>query len=191
MKAIVLNGATTDNDALEVAHRIFVDDLTARAWQVAPFILRRTEIGYCHGDFGCWVRTPGVCVFKDAAADAAMTFIRSDLAILLTPITFGGYSSELKKALDRMICLISPFFMKLKGEIHHVKRYEQYPRIVAVGTLPEPDAEAEAIFRELVRRNAANMHAPASAVTVILNHEPAEPIRAKLRGALEAAGVQV
>jgi multimeric flavodoxin WrbA len=45
--------------------------------------------------------TPGECVIKDAGCDVARDVSHSDLVILLTPMSFGGYSSELKKAVDR------------------------------------------------------------------------------------------
>jgi len=49
------------------------------------------------GCFGCWNKTPGTCVMKDDSAKIAKAVVNSDLLIFLTPITFGGYSSELKK----------------------------------------------------------------------------------------------
>ncbi|MHA2001037.1 MAG: hypothetical protein ACTSVU_02975 [Promethearchaeota archaeon] len=53
--------------------------------------------------------------------------------IYFTPITFGGYSSTLKKALDRQICILSPYFRKVNGEIHHKKRYNKYPSLIGIG----------------------------------------------------------
>ena len=45
-----------------------------------------------------------------------------DLVIYLTPVTFGGYSSELKRMVDHQIQNISPFFTSVQGEIHHQRR---------------------------------------------------------------------
>ena len=86
--------------------------------------------------------------------------IAGDLTIFLTPITFGGYSSELKKAVDRLICLISPFFTRIDGEVHHHARYDRYPALVGVGILPASHPVQEQIFHTLIGRNAINMHAP-------------------------------
>ena len=81
----------------------------------------------------------------------------ADLIAFLTPVTFGGYSPELKKALDRIMPVLLPFFMKIRGETHHPQRYPRRRRLLAVGTQKQEDAASESVFRELVRRNALNM----------------------------------
>lgn len=127
------------------------------------------------------MQTPGVCVIDDAGRDVARAFIQSDLVIFLTPVAFGGYSSELKKAVNRLICVLSPFFVKIEGEVHHRPRYERYPRLVGVGVLPQADAESERIFTTLVGRNAINMHAPAHAGGVVLSSQGADEIRERIQ----------
>ena len=127
MKAVILNGSEKGDAAIDGVHQIIIDELEGQGWEVEPLILHEMEIHHCVGCFGCWVKTPGVCVINDAGRDAARA------------VTFGGYSSQLKKALDRAICLVTPFFTKVNGEIHHVPRYERYPRIMGVGVLPQAD----------------------------------------------------
>jgi len=82
------------------------------------------------------------------------------LIIHYTPITFGGYSSEMKKVLDRFIPTILPFFTKREGETHHKYRYEKRSSIISVGVLDEPNEEKKSTFKELVFRNSLNMGAP-------------------------------
>ena len=158
MKAVILNGSEKGDAAIDGVHEIFVDELEGQGWEVEPLILHEMEIRHCVGCFGCWVQTPGVCVINDAGRDVAKAVIQSDLVVYLTPVTFGGYSSQLKKALDRSICLVTPFFTKVNGEIHHEPRYERYPRIMGVGVLPQADEESERIFTTLIGRNAINAH---------------------------------
>ena len=105
------------------------------------------EIRPCIGCFGCWVQTPGECLIDDAARQIAPAIIGSDLVIYLTPVTFGGYSSELKKALDRCICLILPFFTKIDGEMHHKPRYDRYPGCSGWACCPRPTRRASAFSR--------------------------------------------
>ena len=81
-------------------------------------------------------------------------------------MTFGGYSSRLKYAVDRMIPTISPLFEKVGGEMHHKLRYPAHS-FLAVGWQSEPDAESAAVFARLAARNAINMHAPACGSTVL------------------------
>ncbi len=190
MKAVILNGSRKGEDTIDSVHDVIVDELQSLGWAVEPFILRDMEIRYCVGCFGCWVQTPGVCLVDDTARDVAREVIQSDLAVFLTPVTFGGYSSELKKALDRIICLIHPYFMKIEGEVHHRPRYDRYPRLMGVGVLPEPDEEYERIFKALVSRNAINMHAPAHVGGVTVSSQGEDSVRETVKALLAAVEVK-
>lgn len=92
----------------------------------------------------------------------------SDLIIWLTPITFGGYAPELKKALDRIIPVLLPFFTRVKGETHHPLRYPLRRRLLVIGTQKQADADSENVFRFLVGRNALNM-GDAEATTLVFS----------------------
>jgi multimeric flavodoxin WrbA len=187
MKAVILDGARNGDGALSAAHRIIVDELQGMGWVAETFVLRELDISYCQGCFECWVKTPGVCVSTGAGRDIARAVIQSDVTVFLTPITFGGYSSELKKAVDHLIGLVSPFFMRIGGETHHKPRYDRYPRLLGLGTLPNADDESERIFTTLVERNALNLHSPAHAAGIILDAWPAAEVRAEVRSLLMAA----
>lgn len=186
MKAVILNGSRKGDDALDHVHEIIIDELASSGWRVEPFILRDMEICHCVGCFGCWVQTPGVCLVDDAGRDVAKGVVQSDLTVFLTPITFGGYSSELKKALDRIIGIVSPDFVRIEKEVHHKPRYERYPRLLGVGVLPREDEESEGIFRTLVSRNAINFHAPVHVGGVILGNQGKDAIREKIHRMLAA-----
>ncbi len=189
MKAVVLKGSENGDIALDGVHQAIVDELTDTGWDVESLILHEMEIRHCVGCFGCWVRTPGVCVIDDAGRDVARAVIQSDMVVYLTPVTFGGYSSQLKKALDRSIGLIAPFFKKIDGEVHHQPRYEHYPRLMGIGVLPQADEESERIFTTLVGRNAINMHAPAHTAGVVFQGQEKEEIRAKIQTLLTTVEV--
>jgi hypothetical protein len=118
----------------------------------------------------------------------ATSLIRNDLAVCLTPVTFGGYSSDLKKAVDRTICLISPFFTVIGGEVHHHRRYRRYPALLGIGVLPGPHASQERIFGELIERHAINMHAPRRAHAVLYRNQAATEIQTSLAALLDAVG---
>jgi hypothetical protein len=188
MQATLLNGALLGDSFVDATGAALQDALKAEGWNVIPWTLRDQKIAYCLGCFECWTKTPGLCRIDDAGRDIARSVIQSDLAIYLTPITFGGYSSELKKAVDRIICLISPFFTRIggriDGEVHHHARYDRYPDLLGVGVLPAPHSAQEQIFHRLIGRNAINMHAPThGSVVLYRSQEPAE-VAASLRNAL-------
>ena len=189
MKALILNGSRTADDPTNGVYEIILDELKELGWNAQAFILREEKIAYCLGCFGCWERTPGVCQIDDAGRVLAKALVNSNLVVFVTPVTFGGYSSELKKAVDRLIPTISPFFMKIDGEVHHKPRYKRYPRLMAVGVLPSRDEESERLFTTLVGRNAINLHTPAHAADVVASDEGIEKARETVKALLAQVGV--
>ncbi len=174
MNALILNGAHPGDRELDRVQELLHQDLTAAGLYTRALVLHRTPVAYCQGCFESWTHTPGVCKTNDAGREIAAAFIASHIVVLLTPVTFGGYSSELKKALDRIVGLVSPLFMRIGGEVHHRPRYERYPGLLALGVMPEAQPEDERIFHTLVGRTALNMHAPWHA-SRILDRGDAEP----------------
>jgi multimeric flavodoxin WrbA len=167
LKTTVLDGSKKGDSAAQSLHDLVVQEMTAKGWPVQSLPLAKMHLVHCTGCFGCWVKTPGRCVIKDDADEVARHFIQSELVVFFTRVTFGGYSSELKKALDRMICLVSPFFKHIGGETHHRARYEHYPMLLGIGLTAGKDPESAQIFQRLLVRNAINMHAPRSAAVFL------------------------
>jgi multimeric flavodoxin WrbA len=126
-------------------------------WEMKAFPLAAMNIQPCRGCFSCWAKTPGRCIIQDDEEQILGATANSDRVIWLTPVTFGGYAPELKKALDRIIPILLPFFSKVRGETHHPLRYARRRRLLAIGTLKQEDPDGEAVFRHLVGRNALNM----------------------------------
>src|SRR5512134_907090 len=142
-------------------------ELVACGYTVARHDLAALNLCDCLGDFGCWTVTPGVCVQAGVHRAVARDLIQSDLVAWLTPVTFGGYSSRLKRQLDHCVPLISPRFASVEGETHHEPRYERFPSVLAVGLMDRLDAAATHVFERLVRRNVLNMYAPRFASPVL------------------------
>lgn len=189
-KALILNGALPGDTTLEQPQELLYDALEQKGWIVDALVLRDIPIAACRGCFECWLKTPGLCVTDDAGRDVARRGVQSDLLVMLTPVTFGGYSSELKKALDRCICTVSALFARVAGEVHHMRRYERYPALLGVGVLAEEDSESETIFKTLVARNALNWHSPAQAAGVVRGNQGREEMAAQIQTLLHQVEVQ-
>jgi hypothetical protein len=169
MQATLLDGspATGKDPFCERVHFLITKELRNRGLDTTPFALATMNIKPCRGCFSCWVKTPGVCIIRDDEEAVLRNLATSELTVWLTPITFGGYSPELKKALDRAIPILLPFFKKVHGEIHHPQRYALTRRLLAIGILPGQDDESEWVFRHLVGRNAINLAATPVATAVL------------------------
>jgi hypothetical protein len=185
MRILVLDGFQTaeESAALRQAMRENAEG-NGDAMEIIPMRDRKTAP--CTGCFGCWVRTPGLCVMKDDAPDITRSIVRSDLVVYLTPITFGGYSSLIKVQLDRSIGMMRPEFQDMAGETHHRPRYNRYPRILGLGVLAKPDKEMEDNFKFMIARNALNMFAREARTVIVHDSDSAsmkaEKIASSMRG---------
>lgn len=156
MNAIILNGCLKNSENLSELQHIAEQNLKEKGYEVETVVLHEKKIAACMGCFHCWVKTPGICVIDDYGRELSEKLINCDLFVYVTPVTFGGYSSELKKAVDRIIPLMLPFFMNRQGEIHHMPRYKSYPKVMVLGVMKEENKEMEQIFHEVVKRNEKN-----------------------------------
>ncbi|NEQ48127.1 MAG: flavodoxin family protein [Leptolyngbya sp. SIOISBB] len=183
-KIVLLDGTGKDDEDLLPVLDMLMGELQRSGATVKTFPLRKLKLGSCIGCFGCWVKTPGICVEPDAGREIAQTMIQSDIVILFTPVTFGGYSSEIKKIQDRWIPLVLPDFEMVHGEVHHQPRYARYPRLVGIGVQRQPHNAEASLFKVLVGRNALNFHAPTYAAEVVLNTDTPEQVHQQLQTAL-------
>ena len=188
MKALVLDGSREGDSLTPVAVLGMTAALAGRIEVVERVKLRDLAIVPCAGCFGCWTRTPGECVIEDGASDVLRSYVRSDVVVYATPVTFGGYSSELKKMLDRFIPILDPRFTAVGGEVHHLLRYRRYPKTIGLGTLPSPDPEMERLFAGLVARNGLNIHQTVESVVLVGIADPGSA-RRSAEALLDRAGV--
>src|SRR6185295_10594259 len=120
MATVVLSAASEERSALQEISGLLGDELRrVDETDVRTFELATTPLAYCQGEFDCWVKTPGVC----RAHDAEAAIVRA----IHDAVTFGGHSYTMKRAQDRLICLISPFFEKRASLTHHEARYTRMP----------------------------------------------------------------
>jgi multimeric flavodoxin WrbA len=187
MRAVILDGS--DGDEMGQARDTAAEHLRSRGYQVDAVRLRDKDIADCLGCFGCWVKEPGECVVKDDAIEVAKLFNTSDAVVLLTPVTFGGYSYHLKKAIDRSLCFSLPFFVKIEGETRHPRRYDVQQTLVVIGLLPRRDGEAQATFGKLVEHSALNLQPVRHSMAFVFSDERPELAAVAVREALVKAGV--
>lgn len=191
MKIVIIDGFRKDDDGRDNLPAMLRDALTNQKENrnIQHFKLREMKISPCLGCFFCWIEHPGLCRFDDPGAEIARAVVQSDLLVLLSPVTFGGYSSELKKALDRLLPTILPYFRIVHGEVHHRKRYDEYPGFAVIGVLNESYPEAEKLFRRLVGRNAINLYEKNPGCAVVKLSDGDEKIRDDIRAALDTVEV--
>ncbi|HVN96412.1 MAG TPA: NAD(P)H-dependent oxidoreductase, partial [Syntrophorhabdaceae bacterium] len=157
MKATVLVG-TAENET-SIFTWTLNSFLEQKGYSVKTYYLSDMKIPPCGGEFDCWLKTPGICKMPGPHREIAASIIQSDLLVGLTPVTWGGYSYDLKKAMDHTIPLVSPLMESSHGLTYHVPRYRHYPDYLAIGILEKPDNNLEHIFETLIKRVVLNYYA--------------------------------
>lgn len=190
-KVLILNGSDENDEFMDTLHRMVSEELGKMDWEVTSFVLRQLEIGDCMGCFACWVQNPGRCLYEDDSQMVLQKYINSDVVIYLTPVVFGGYSYHLKRLVDRSIGIVSPFFTRIDGEVHHKLRYDSYPDIIGMGVLPREDEESEEIFETLIYRNSINYYSPDTGSFIIVRDWGEEEIEKKIGEVLGVLEVEV
>ncbi|MDR1796073.1 MAG: flavodoxin family protein [Clostridiales Family XIII bacterium] len=111
----------------------------------------------CVGCFGCWLKTPGVCVIPDRGQAFAPLLGQCGTFVIVSRLVFGGYSADVKSVLDRGIGYMLPFFTVIKGETHHAPRFKGRFHLKVLFYGSASDGEGRAAAQGLVRANAVNL----------------------------------
>ena len=189
---LVLDGSRPNDEHVTRVGEVLSSVLASMPISSKALRLSEMEIVACRGCFACWTRTPGECVIEDAGREVARAVTESDGVILLTPLVFGGPSSELKKAIDRLIPIISPLFRRVRGEVHHRARYASYPSLMGIGVrtsrLGTSKQDAD-LFQRLIARNAVNFLSPSHGAVVLDGDDDPTRMESTLREVLAGMGV--
>jgi multimeric flavodoxin WrbA len=156
MKITILNGSpepSTFDDYLSGLE----SRLTGTGHSLTLLDLRDLPLRHCVGCFGCWVKTPGQCVARDASLDMDRAIINADFLLWAAPLKMGYPAELLKMALDKHLPLIHPYMEVAHGEAHHLRRYTRYPRLgLLLGNEAASDASDLAIVQDIFCRTAIN-----------------------------------
>ena len=83
------------------------------------------KIQPCICCFGCWIKTPGLCVINDGYENMGELLSKCYQLIIISQNYYGGFSPFVKNVLDRSVCpYILPYFKLENGETRHPKRYK-------------------------------------------------------------------
>ncbi len=187
MRWVILDGGAPDDGEVAALGDLLTSELDGTGSEVSRKRLAELEIAPCKGCFGCWVQQPGECLQEDDARQVSAAMAASDVVVLLTRVTFGGYSWRLKQAMDRSICLVSPLFTTAQSLSVHRPRYARYPALLGLGLVGRIDEQA-AVFATLVERNARNLHAPLHAAEVVVGGSGDGEARRRVAALVAAAG---
>lgn len=148
MKICLFNGMNEDSkiEAFIIRH--------INNHEVNHLKFRDMNIKYCKSCGACAKLKK--CVQKDDGYKIIEGYKESDVIIFLTPIIYGAYSKELKKALDRTMPIGETELSSKDGYMTHKITYNN-KKVIILGILDEEDKEQEDSFNELLKANYYNM----------------------------------
>ena len=113
-------------------------------------------VSHCNGCFGCFFISPGQCVLEDPCKDQGKALGHCDEIVVISELTFGGYSPACKLKLDRSLPYIHGDFHIFHGQMHHKGRYENDPtlKVYFYGPATEDEKKTAEL---LVERNSYNL----------------------------------
>lgn len=189
MNVLILDACPAAPGPLSTACDTAAAMLTRAGAHVERMVLRDMNIVNCCGKFDCWLKSPGQCATRDDAGRIGRVMMPADMLVLVTPISFGGYGSLAKSAMDRCLPALLPFLEVVYGEVHHPLRGKRVKRLAVIGGMTEPDARTETILRDVAGRNALNLRSPAHGVAFVYDDDDERAAARAARMALSAAGV--
>jgi multimeric flavodoxin WrbA len=181
MKALILNGAPEGHSQLDKAAILLLQELEFLGFPTHYFQLRDLHLAPCQGCFKCWVEHPGICHIDDDGRILIQTLAQCGLMVFFTPVSFGGYGSLLKTAVERSILpSLLPKMVRRAGETHHPLRYGHGISTFAVGLLSQKDETNKEIFRGIVAANARNFDSSRKACAFIYDDMTDDEIHARM-----------
>ncbi|MGE5630728.1 MAG: flavodoxin family protein [Caulobacteraceae bacterium] len=161
MSIVVLDAMESENSLTDAIKEVCKE----RVEELIHFRLKDMNILPCRSCGACGYKSPGKCVAEDDAHEILRAIARSGIVILLTPIRFGGYTSTMKKIVDKFMNLCLPSYTVKHGHLLHPARYGS-KFLLGIGAYEGESKDEGECFARLVENNALNLQYPCR--TIIL-----------------------
>lgn len=126
------------------------------------------NVGPCYSCGGCTDKTYGKCIHRDDCDVIFPKLLRSDVMVVVTPVTWGSYSFKTKRVFDKCAVIGDRhYYVKngelVKGKLGHIQRF------YAIGVKDDCRAEEKEVFDNLVAENIKIMNIKGKAFVVNKN----------------------
>lgn len=176
MKVLLLNSDTHSPIQDQIVDTIHDRDPEG---QVVCFSIDGLSIPMCIGCGACTEKCHGLCVFDGDIHEVMKEWASSDLVIQIDRVTFGGYSSLMKRVLDHLMLMKRNPYIIFRGELHHENRYTRLQSFWVLGISTSANPRQAKTFSSLVSRQQLSLKSPI-AETVVIDQD------CRLEGALHS-----
>lgn len=111
---------------------------------------------HCIGCFGCWIKTPGICVIHDGFERTGIDLSKCTEFIVISRCCYGCTSPFVKNVIDRAISYVHPDLVIREGEMHHRHRYDNKIELSYYFYGPDILAAEKDAAKRVARGNAIN-----------------------------------
>lgn len=110
------------------------------------------KIVHCMGCNQCWLKTPGICAYKDDYEIILKKLVQADNLWIVSDTRFGFLDYKGKRLMDRIMPMLNMTIGFRDGWMRHEVRYHP----LNIGLLYKGDAD-QAIMEDWCKRTAANI----------------------------------
>ena len=110
------------------------------------------KIAHCMGCNQCWLKTPGICAYKDDYEIILKKLVQADNLWIVSDTRFGFLDYKGKRLMDRIMPMLNMTIGFRDGWMRHEVRYHP----LNIGLLYKGDAD-QAIMEDWCKRTAANI----------------------------------
>ena len=113
MKILVINGSPKGkrSNTYKLTDA-FINGISGKTeTECDEIIVMDKNIGTCLGCFGCWNKTPGVCVIKDDMKEVLGKILWADIVIWSFGLYYFNVPGKMKILIDRQLPLALPFMV--------------------------------------------------------------------------------
>ena len=190
MKTVVLNAFSLNEEiflAIKEKTKWYFNKLN---YKIDFVNLREKKIVYCTGCSYCTEKEAGICIRDDDMRKIYPKISSSEIHIYLTPISFGGFNSDLKKIIDRFSPLYLPTYSLKENELHHPSRYSSPQKILFIGVLNKDELQRqEETFRLVTRRLKTASFADDASTIILKNEWPQEKVSTAIKNGFSELGL--
>ena len=138
----------------------FIDGLGSDL-ELKKYYPAKMKAGPCLGCWDCWTKEPrGICRQKDDMMTVLPDVASADLIILASPLYFDGFTSQMKKILDRFLPLVS-YKMIVDGSGHsrHPRLKPKTQKVILISSCGFPESDNFHALKEHFSAIVRNMQA--------------------------------
>jgi len=190
VNSLILNGFKNDSIFYNKIKNKLLKILSEKNIKNNWIDLVEKDIEYCNGCGYCNMQNPGICAKNDDMKEIFPLMANSEVLIFISPIKFGCYNSQLKKAIDRYSVMGLPTYSVHKGELHHPARYNNPNYFMSIGILDQPNKDIEDTFKLVSDRNAICFFTEESRTLILNDSIKDSEIKNKITEGIKNLGVK-